>query len=61
MNDESGIGLNKVEGVTGDAAFINVDGKRSLNYEFSMTIEIVHEGSGQMIQLANITNDGTHP
>ena len=61
VNDACGIGLNKVEDVDGEAAFINVDRKRTINYEFRMTIEIVHEGAGQIVQLANITNDGTHP
>ena len=61
MNDFSGIGVNKVEGIDGEAAFLNVSGKRTLNYEFRLTIEIVHEGAGQMIQLANITNDGSIP
>ena len=61
VNDVTGIGLNKVEDIDGDAAFINVGGKRTVNYEFKITLEIVHDGAGQMVQLANITNDGSHP
>ena len=61
VNDFCGIGVSKVEDVDGDAAFVNVDGKRTLNYEFRITLEVVHEGSGYMVQLANITNDGSHP
>ena len=46
VNDFLGIGVNKVEDIDGDAAFINVDGKRTINYEFRISIEIVHEGAG---------------
>ena len=46
MNDFLGIGVSKVEDIDGDAAFINVDGKRTINYEFRISIEIVHEGAG---------------
>ena len=61
VNDVLGIGLNKAEDIDGEAAFINVDGSRTLNYEFRISLEIVSNGAGQMIQLANITNDGTYP
>ena len=46
VNDFSGIGVNKVEDIDGDSAFINVDGKRTINYEFRITIEIVVDGAG---------------
>ena len=46
VNDFIGIGVNKVDQIDGDAAFINVDGKRTLNYEFRISLEIVHEGAG---------------
>ena len=46
VNDFLGIGVSKVEDIDGDAAFINVDGKRTINYEFRISIEIVHEGAG---------------
>ena len=46
VNDFCGIGVNKVEDIEGDAAFINVNGKRTINYEFKITLEIVHEGAG---------------
>ena len=46
VNDVTGIGLNKVEDIDGDSAFINVDGKRTINYEFRVSIEIVVDGAG---------------
>ena len=46
VNDFCGIGVNKVEDIDGDSAFINVDGKRTINYEFRITIEIVVDGAG---------------
>ena len=46
VNDATGIGLNSIEDIDGEAAFLNVDGKRTLNYEFRIAIEIVHQGAG---------------
>ena len=46
VNDFCGIGVNKVEDIDGDSAFINVDGKRTINYEFRVSIEIVVDGAG---------------
>ena len=45
-NDSTGIGISKCEDIEGIAAFVNKDGKRVLNYEFRISIEVVHEGSG---------------
>lgn len=46
VNDTIGIGVNKVEDIDGDAAFINVGGKRTINYEFRVSIEVVIDGAG---------------
>ena len=46
VNDFTGIGIASVPEIDGEVAFINVDGKREINYEFRLAIEIVHEGSG---------------
>ena len=56
--DCCGIGVDAVENILGDAAFINVGGKRTINYEFQITIEVIHEGAGAVVLLANVTNEG---
>ena len=41
--------ISAIDQIRGEAAFINVDGVRTLNYEFSVSIEIVEGGEGKWI------------
>ena len=52
--------ISAIDQIRGEAAFINVDGVRTLNYEFSVSIEIVEGGEGKWIQIANITDAGSY-
>ena len=58
MNDSIGIGVHEISQVWGKFDFVNVENRRVLNYEARLTIEIVIDGDGKMIQIANIANDG---
>ena len=58
VNDSTGIGVHEVSQVWGAFEFVNVEGKRVLNYEARLTIEVVVDGDGKMVQIANIANDG---
>ena len=58
MNDSIGIGVHEISQVWGKFDFINVGNRRVLDYEARLTIEVVIDGDGKMIQIANIASDG---
>ena len=48
-NDYNGTAVCAVDQVRGEAVFLNVDGKRRLNYDISAAFEVVIDGAGKMI------------
>ena len=53
--------VNAVQGIIGQAAFLNAeDGNRLLNYEFNLSIELVENGIGKWIQIADINQSGEY-
>ena len=52
--------INEISDIQGEAAFINENGIRTFQYEFSISLELVQGGEGKWIQIANIKSDGTH-
>ena len=41
--------ISAVDQIRGEAAFINVDGVRTFNYDFSVSLELVEGGEGKWI------------
>ena len=57
---DHGLAVSGVEGIIGQAAFLNDNGVRKLNYEFNLAIELVEGGAGRWIQVADINQEGEY-
>ena len=51
------LGISEVAQIDGSAALVRINGQLSIKYEFRLSIEIVVNGLGKIVQFAEITDE----